>query len=158
MTRRFSPQELTFLRNKIPIGRVVERLLGDQVSFACPVCGGTDTSINAAHNLARCFVCQRNFNPIEFVMHQLRIGFVDSVNWLKSRMPEVQPRNGLNAASHTPRPTAIADILADVVPRLSDMTPAEPAHHGIAQRLCNLEQSLNQLHRIIDELRSSLHQ
>jgi len=71
MTRRYSSKELTFLRNRVPISRVIDTLLElptrgseGKLSFACPVCGGFDTSINAAHNLARCFACRKNYNPI----------------------------------------------------------------------------------------------
>jgi hypothetical protein len=77
MTRRFSPEELTFLRNRVPISCVIETLLDSptrstngKLSFACPVCGGFDTSINMAHNLARCFACRQNFNPIELVQNR----------------------------------------------------------------------------------------
>ena len=90
MTRRFSSKELSFLRNKIPIAHVIEDLLSlptrnntGKLSFACPLCKGFDTSINYKHNLARCFECRQNFNPIELVMHQRHISFVDSVKWLK---------------------------------------------------------------------------
>ena len=79
MTRRFSSGELSFLRNRIPINWVIENLNGSprqktnsKISFACPISGGFDTSINSVHNLARCFSCRQNFNPIEFVMHQGR--------------------------------------------------------------------------------------
>jgi DNA primase len=90
MTRRFSAQELSFLRNKIPINHVIETMLSvatgndnGKLSFACPVCRAVNTAINTNHNLARCFDCRQNFNPIEFVMHQLHLSFVDSVKWLK---------------------------------------------------------------------------
>jgi hypothetical protein len=66
MTRRFSSKELPFLRNRVPISRVIDTLLElpsrsseGKLSFACPVCGGFDTSINAVHNLAMCFACQK---------------------------------------------------------------------------------------------------
>ena len=59
MTRRFAPEELTFLRNRVPIDRVIEilpdlagRNKNGQPSFVCPLCGALTTSINAAHNLA----------------------------------------------------------------------------------------------------------
>jgi hypothetical protein len=163
MTRRFSPEELTFLRNRLPISCVIESLLElptrsshGKLSFACPVCGGFDTSINAAHNLARCFACRQNFNPIELVMHQLKIGFVDSVKWLKKRMPAAPAQNTVTTAEKKTQPAAIADILVDMMPALSHGKPDDPSPQSIPQRLADLEYSVRHLYRVIDALRSSL--
>jgi DNA primase len=162
MTRRFSPEELTFLRNRVPITRVVKTLLqlptrstNGKLSFACPLCKGFDTSINVAHNLARCFVCRENFNPIELVMHQLHIGFVDSVRWLKNSNHAAPSQNTLTTATSNHRPTGLGDILADIMQGLSDGKP-DDAPQSITQRLAALERSVRDLYRVIDELRSSL--
>jgi len=163
MTRRFSSKELTFLRNRVPVSCVIETLLElptrsshDKLSFACPVCGGFDTSINAAHNLARCFACRQNFNPIELVMHQLQMGFVDSVKWLKNRIPAALAQNTVTPESNHLQPTCVGDILADMMPALSDGKPDAPSPQSIPQRLSDLEHSVRHLYRVIDELRSSL--
>jgi DNA primase len=166
MTRRFSPEELTILRNRVPIRCVIETLLDlptrnrqGKLSFACPVCGGFDTSLNAAHNLARCFACRQNFNPIELVMHHLQIGFVDSVKWLKKRMPAASTHNNTHAAERTDaQPTVIGDILANMIPTLAHGKVGDPSTQSITQRLSDLEHRVRHLYRLIDELRWSLNQ
>ncbi len=163
MTRRFSPQELTFLRNRVPITHVIKTLLdlptrstNGKLSFACPLCGGFDTSINAAHNLGRCFECRQNFNPIELVMHQRQIGFVDSVRWLKNRIEPTPPaQNSLTSARNNHPFTALGNIMDDIIPALSQHKPND-AQQSITQRLATLEQSVKHLYRLIDQLRSSL--
>ena len=166
MTRRFSPEELALLRNRVPIRYVIETLLDlptrnrqGKMSFACPTCGGFDTSINADHNLARCFACQQNFNPSDLVMHQLQIGFVDSVKWLKKRMQAPSAHKNTHAAERTnPQPTPIGDILADIMPTLAHGKLGAPSPKSITQRLSDLEHRVRHLYRVIDELRSSLNQ
>jgi len=165
MTRRFSPEELVFLRNRVHINCVIETLLElptrtshGKFSFACPVCGGFDTSVNAAHNLARCFACRKNFNPIELVMHQLKIGFVDSVKWLKKRISAAQDQNTSTAAEKKAQPAAIGDILADMMPALPDGKTNTPSTASITQRISELEHSVRHLYRVTDVLRSSLDQ
>ena len=39
-----------------------------RLEFVCPLCGERQTAVNPRTNLGRCFVCERNFNPIELVM------------------------------------------------------------------------------------------
>ncbi len=166
MTRRFSPGELNFLRNRVPIDRVIETLLGPpsqnsngKLSFACPICGGFDTSVNAAHNLARCFSCRRNFNPIELVMHQLKIGFVDSVKWLKNRMPAAPTHQNTSTAKvNNAQPTAIGNILSDMMPALSERKIDAQSMESIVGRISRLENHLRNLYRVVSELQSSLNQ
>jgi DNA primase len=166
MTRHFSPAELRFLRNRVPIDRVIETLLGlaDQningkLSFACPLCGGFDTGVNPAHNLARCFACRQNFNPIELVMHQLKIGFVDSVKWLKKRIPAAQAHQETSAGrGKTAHPLTIGDILSDIMPALSVSKTDAQSMESLVHRISRLEHQLNHLSRMINELRSSLDQ
>ena len=166
MTRRFSPRELTFLRNRVPVTQVIKTLLemptrstNGKLSFACPLCGGFATSVNAAHNLARCFACRQNFNPIELVMHQLQTGFVDSVKWLKKRIQTASALNNTHDAERTNRqPTPIGDILADIMPTLAHGKLGAPSPKSITQRLSDLEHRVRHLYRVIDELRSSLNQ
>lgn len=74
------------MRNRVPISRVIEALpklatrhADGKLSFGCPLCHGFNTCVNVGPNLARCFDCEKNFNPIELVMHQLQISFVQSV-------------------------------------------------------------------------------
>ena len=160
MTRRFSPQELTLLRNRVPITHLIKTLLemparssNGKLTFACPSCGGYDTSIHTAHNLARCFACRKNFNPIELVMYHLQMGFVDSVRWLKCRIPETPAQN---KPSGNTQPSCIGDILADVIPSPPNAKAGSTSEQSILQRLSALEDSVRHLCRVIDKLRSSL--
>jgi hypothetical protein len=163
MTRRFSSGELKLLRNRVPIDRVVETLFGTCIQdskrrFACPICGGLDTSVNASHNLARCFSCHRNFNPIDLVMHQLKICFVDGVKWLQSRMPSVhQHTNSKNKAGNA-GPCAIGDILSHVIPSPPPSETKAPSMEAIVQKISHLEHRLRDLDRVVSELQSSLNQ
>jgi len=77
------------LRNEIPITILIADLLNleNKVSegyfrFLCPICSGFNTATNQKTNLARCFHCGKNFNPIDMVMHVKRVSFVDAVEYL----------------------------------------------------------------------------
>ena len=90
MKRRFSAQELFELRNAVPVDALIESVLNIPVKqsdgvfrFLCPVCNEFQTATNLSTNLARCFRCERNFNPIDLVMIVKGVGFVESVNYLK---------------------------------------------------------------------------
>lgn len=166
MTRRFSSEELSFLRNRVPIEQVIEALPGlacqhinGKLAFACPICGCFDTSVNAAHNLARCFACRQNFNPIELVMHQLKLGFVDGVRWLKKHMP-VPPVPQTTSASNADnaQPTAIGDILSDIMTLRPEDRSDEQSLESIVQRISRLEHHLGYLYRVLTALQSSRHQ
>jgi hypothetical protein len=57
--------------------------------FLCPVCNGFKTAVNPSTNLARCFSCEKNFNPIDLVMAVKGTGFIESVKYLKSLLPDI---------------------------------------------------------------------
>jgi hypothetical protein len=89
MGRRFSDRKLFEVRNHIPIRSVIERLLDipsktveGVFRFLCPQCGEYETSIKPQTNLARCFRCEKNFNPIDMVMAVRRTEFVETVDLL----------------------------------------------------------------------------
>ena len=165
MTRRFSSQELSFLRNKIPIDHVIENLLclptrnstGKQ-SFACPLCKGFDTSINYKHNLARCFECQQNFNPIELVMHQQHTSFVDSVKWLKQHDRAPESRDTSTRDTQDSPPANIGDILPKILPTLIDERNTNPSLETIIDRILNLELQVKKLSLLMENLQSSAYQ
>ena len=80
------------LRNDIPIDEVIVDLLNLEVQkdrktirFRCPLCYNFHTATNHKTNLARCFDCQKNFNPIDMVITVGNCGFVDAVKILKDR-------------------------------------------------------------------------
>ncbi len=91
MKRHFSSQELFMLRNHIPIDTLIEKHLKLPSKFSegffrflCPLCNEFQTATNPKTNLARCFRCERNFNPIDMVMIYKGLKFVDGVKYLKA--------------------------------------------------------------------------
>ena len=74
MTQTLSREFLTFLRNKVPVAKVV-RALNEPIKicegyerFLCPKCGDFNTAIHPRENLGQCFRCNQRFNPIDMVM------------------------------------------------------------------------------------------
>ena len=90
MSKHYSANLLRMLRNQIPIDEVITDLLNLKVRnvnailrFRCPLCHNFHTATNHDTNLARCFDCQKNFNPIDLVMTVGKCSFVDAVQLLK---------------------------------------------------------------------------
>jgi len=90
MSQHYSAQFLRYLRNDIPIDSVIVDLLnlevrtkGEMLRFRCPLCYNFHTATNHKTNLARCFECKKNFNPIDMVITVGKCGFVDAVKYLK---------------------------------------------------------------------------
>ena len=103
MKQRFSARELFELRNYIPVNWLIKDWLRIPVKisdgifrFLCPVCNEFQTATNPSTNLARCFRCEKNFNPIELVMVVKGIGFVESVNHLKPILSKIPADPGKN--------------------------------------------------------------
>jgi hypothetical protein len=93
MPEHYSANLLRRLRNQIPIDAVIADLLKLEVKndhnilrFRCPLCYNFHTATNHKTNLARCFDCQKNFNPIDMVMTVGKCGFLDAVEILKDRI------------------------------------------------------------------------
>ena len=89
MQKRFSKQCLWRLRNLIPIAMLIADILelphkiqDGYFRFRCPLCKNFDTATNPITNLARCFVCQRNFNTIDLIMLEKRLNFKQAVQYL----------------------------------------------------------------------------
>ena len=94
MAHRYSKRLLHQLRNDVDVAALIRDVLalptqtGDGVfRFQCPCCQGFDCATNPRTNLARCFHCQRNFNPIDIVMVVNRCKFLDAVEFLRRRLP-----------------------------------------------------------------------
>ena len=92
MSQYYPDDFLRMLRNDIPIDEVIVGLLNLEVRkdrktirFRCPLCYNFHTATNHKTNLARCFDCQKNFNPIDMVITVGNCGFVDAVKILKDR-------------------------------------------------------------------------
>lgn len=87
---QFSEQELFHLRNNIPIAEVIKKLdIPSKISerytrFLCPVCKEFNTSVNPKTNLARCFLCRKNYNPIDMVITVKGLPFRESVKYLQT--------------------------------------------------------------------------
>jgi len=86
MAQRYSKEKLRMLRNEIPISRLISDFLRipAKVSegyfrFLCPLCSEFQTATNPKTNLARCFRCQKNFNPIDMVMAVKSCNFREAV-------------------------------------------------------------------------------
>ena len=88
MTSRFSSHFLRSLRNDFPIARVLEvleipvKISEGYLRFLCPQCREFNTATRRETNLARCFRCEENFNPIDLVMLVRRVNFIDAVEFL----------------------------------------------------------------------------
>ena len=89
--RCFSSSLLYALRNKISVQMLIEKTLSipcrvteGRFRFLCPLCSGYDTAVNPKTNLARCFRCEKNYNPIDLVMLDRQADFVQSVKFLQS--------------------------------------------------------------------------
>jgi DNA primase len=89
MASRYSKHTLWQLRNNIPIDILIKDVLQLPCKtsegifrFLCPICSEFDSATNHRTNLARCFRCQKNFNPIDIVMADKQSSFRDAVAFL----------------------------------------------------------------------------
>jgi len=87
--RRLSPDHLRRLRNDIPVATLLADVLDlptkvrdGYLRFACPLCREFHTATNPDTNLARCFRCEENFNPIDLVMLVKHVNFLAAVDFL----------------------------------------------------------------------------
>jgi transcription elongation factor Elf1 len=94
---RLSKRLLHDLRNRVPIRELIARELGIRhrmdgaiFRFECPLCGSFHTSVKKTTNLARCFACEVNFNPIDMMMAVRKIDFRQSADFL-ARLLESGP-------------------------------------------------------------------
>jgi hypothetical protein len=85
---RIGKSRLRRLRNDIPIAELIQELelpskeREGYFRFLCPLCNEFHTATNPKTNLARCFRCRRNFNPIDLVIVVRQCSFLDAVKWL----------------------------------------------------------------------------
>jgi len=86
---RISSDHLRRLRNQINICEVINQLdipskkYEGFFHFLCPLCKEFNTAVNPKTNLARCFQCKQNFNPIDLVIAIRDCKFLDAVNFLE---------------------------------------------------------------------------
>ena len=99
--QRFSAAVLRTIRNDISINNLIISTLElpcknteGYLRFLCPHCNDFHTATNPNTNLARCFRCQKNFNPIDLVMIINSCSFVEAVRFLQPLLPlQVQATN-----------------------------------------------------------------
>ena len=125
MTNRcFSSSLLYALRNQISVQVLIEKTLHIPCRvtrgcfrFLCPLCNGFDTAVNPKTNLARCFLCEKNFNTIDLVMLIRQADFVHSVKFLQS----IQQKDDEGQNRHEPLtksgsgPCPIGEIVDNVL-------------------------------------------
>ena len=92
MSKHFPASLLRTLRNQIPIDTVIADMLRLDIRhtdtllrFRCPLCDKFHTATNPKTNLARCFDCEKNFNPIDLVIAVTKCSFVEAVELLKKK-------------------------------------------------------------------------
>ena len=101
MSHRYSDDFLRRLRNEIALPNVFRVLewphqkRDGYCRFLCPFCQEFNTAVNPATNLGRCFRCEENFNPIDFLMHVRGYDFVTAVSYLSAFLPP-RPRSPTN--------------------------------------------------------------
>ena len=89
MTQKYSREKLRRLRNDIYITDLIadtldlpHKISEGYFRFLCPLCSEFNSAVNASTNLARCFLCQCNYNPIDLVMAVKNCSFRDAVEFL----------------------------------------------------------------------------
>lgn len=107
MANTLSKEHLRQLRNRIEIIPLIADVLeiiykthDGRFRFMCPLCHDFDTAVNPDTNLARCFRCKRNFNPIDMVMTVKRYSFMEAVRYLDPILIQIRAK----AAHHVRRP------------------------------------------------------
>jgi DNA primase len=88
--KRFPDNMLKRMRNEIKILFTIKSLdvpykrSQSRYLFLCPRCEDFNTSLHPKENLARCFKCKINFNPIDLTMEVRKWNFKQAVSYLKS--------------------------------------------------------------------------
>jgi hypothetical protein len=148
---RFSKEHLRDLRNKIRIRGLIENELGVRnhaesgiFRFECPLCGSFHTSVMKTKNLARCFECEVNFNPIDIVMETKKTDFLQSADFLTNLLESGMPGN------------PAAPEIRDDSGLVSPCSPAEPPEWTADGRIQSLEKEIGELNNRMDRLQRLL--
>jgi DNA primase len=101
MSDPLSKPHLRELRNRIEMIPLIAEVLeliykthDGRFRFMCPLCHDFDTAVNLDTNLARCFRCQRNFNPIDMIMTVKHYSFMQAVHFLQPILEHLLARAG----------------------------------------------------------------
>lgn len=151
---RLSNALLHDLRNKIPIRCLIENELGVRCHtesgifrFECPLCGSFHTSVMKNQNLARCFGCKTNFNPIDMVIAVKKTEFRQSADFLGKLL-----ESGPAEKSAAPVKRA-ASGLASLSSVFSSMAEPPPDGETPERRVRRLEKEVAELRNGMDRLR-----
>jgi len=89
MSGKYSKTTLRSLRNDVYILDLVADVLclphktsEGYFRFLCPQCHEFNSAVNPSTNLARCFLCRKNYNPIDLVMVVKDYSFREAVDFL----------------------------------------------------------------------------
>ena len=94
MPQTLAKDYLRKLRNEIDVRVVIADFLelecrhsDGRFRFLCPLCSEFHTAVNPTTNLARCFRCLKNFNPIDLVIIVKHYDFRQAVEYLDPLLP-----------------------------------------------------------------------
>ena len=89
MGQYYTKETLRRLRNEVLITDLIIHILDipsktrdGYLRFLCPLCSEFMTACHPKTNLARCFRCEKNFNPIDLVMAVKGLCFREAVQFL----------------------------------------------------------------------------
>jgi len=178
---RFSDQQLFAIRNHIPIKTVIADILGmaSKISqgtfrFQCPLCTEFNTAVHPRTNLARCFVCEKNFNPIDIVMAVRNISFVQTVNLLKKYKKNppynknqdyqdtalsISANPSVNSREKFKDPITIGDMLPNLISKdkignqWSQKVDSCPCSPQLANNIAKLQQDIYCLSQQLEQLK-----
>ncbi len=108
MPNTLTKDHLRQLRNRIEIIPLIADVLeliykthDGRFRFMCPLCHDFDTAVNTDTNLARCFRCKRNFNPIDMTMTVKHYSFMQAVRFLEPILRHVLARTENSARAQS---------------------------------------------------------
>lgn len=149
------------LRNKIPIRGLIENELGVRCHtesgvfrFECPLCGSFHTSVMKNQNLARCFGCEANFNPIDMVMAVKKTKFRPSADFLTDLLESGMAEKTVPPAARGPSGLA---SLSSVLSAMAEPHPeeiAEPRIQSLEKEVAKLGKRMDRLQQFLVEILS----
>jgi len=165
-TNYFSSKLLHRLRNHVPINSLIKNELKVPCEitqgifrFSCPLCNSFDTKINSQKNLARCFKCQKNFNPIDMVIAVKKVNFVTAVKFLikytgiamssnSQQNNNTARQNMYSTSNNTPfksQLTPINEIIPSIIKRVKSNESCCDGCLSLASRVEIAEKEVKQL-------------
>ncbi len=175
-SKRLSRQLLHDLGNRVSVREVIEKGLGIRhhidsgiFRFECPFCASFHTSVKKTTNLARCFDCKINLNPIDMVMAVRKTDFLQSAGYLTpllksgvikrtdSKWTGPEHNREIPASVHrmassglNPLSSILCSLPASNVPEtLPDQKHIELRIQSLEKEIKGLKNRLDQLHQFI---------